>query len=134
MCVSHLKLKVLERSTGNKKVEEWKFLPKDWQYHIGNTLGGRPIIFEKNFVILKFHTWGNLSTDIGDILILNLVTRTKFWMRCGALMTKVKEKAAGRIDLENLSILIESLALKMIVEKDRIVVKYYMRFDGYILG
>ena len=115
-------------STGRNKVEEWTFLPANednaWIYIPS---------FDKNFVLLDFDR-RIFEPYTCDILILNLVTRTKFWMRCGAIVTKVKEKAVGRIDLENLSILIESLALKMIVEKDRIVVKYYMRFDGYILG
>ena len=116
-------------STGRNKVEEWTFLPANGD----NGLMRRPS-FDKNFVLLHFDQCNFQFPDASDILILNLVTRTKFWMRCGAIMTKVKEKAVGRIDLENLSILIESLALKMIVEKDRIVVNYYMLFYRYILG
>ena len=126
--VSHAKLKVLERSTGNKKVEKWTFLPKNWQYHM-KTSGNRPIIFEENFVILEFHTWGNLSTDIGDILILNLVTRTKFWMRSTTLITQIKEKAAGHVDFGELDVT-RAQANRMFVESDRLVISFSIRMEG----
>ena len=125
MRTSHLKLKVLERSTGNKKVEKWTFLPKNWQYHM-KTSGNRPIIFEENFVILEFHTWGNLSTDTGDILILNLVTRTKFWMRSTTLITQMMEKAAGQVDFGRLWVFWDQ-AYQMLVESDRLVIRYSIR-------
>ena len=115
MNISQVKLKVLERSTGHKKVEEWTFLPKDWIYDlIGNYLvgtmiwGQRPIIFEKNFALLKFETWNKVRRrhiyDFDDILILNLVTRKSFSMRSTTVITQFKEKAAGRIDWRNLRI------------------------------
>ena len=116
--ISHLKFKVQELSTGKTKVEEWTFLPANWDHDLFGTA-----ILDKNFVFLDFHTWGNLSTDTDDILIMNLVTRTKFWMRSGTLMAQVKEKAAGRVDLEDFWAG-KAYASKMNVEKDRIVIKY----------
>ena len=112
--VSLVKLKVLERSTGNKKVEEWKFLPKDWQYHM-NTWGNRSIIFEKNFVILKFHTFGNWSTDTRDILILNLITRKIFWMRSTILIPQMKEIVAGRVDVGGLEVTRSQACMKCLL-------------------
>ena len=29
-----MKIKIIEKSTGKKKVEEWSFLPKDWKYQL----------------------------------------------------------------------------------------------------
>ena len=84
---------------------------------------------EKNFVILKFHTWGSLSADTGDILILNLVTRRSFWMRNTTLIAQIKEKALGRIDMGDLWITRAS-AYDMIVESDRLVVQYTVRMSG----
>ena len=94
-----------------------------------NTWGPRPIIFEKNFVILKFHTWGSLSADTGDILILNLVTRRSFWMRNATLKAQIKEKALGRIDMGDLWIT-RANACHMSIESDRLVVLYSIHMSG----
>ena len=114
-----MKLKVLELSTGENKFEEWTFLPANWDHE----LEGSPT-FDKNFVFLQFGTLGNFEfTDTGDILILNLVNRTKFWMRSGTVKTQVKDKAAGRIDLENFRER-NDIAYQMNVENDGIVIKF----------
>ena len=110
-------------------MEEWTFLPANWD----NELLKRPI-FDKNFVLLEFDPLGNFSTETGDILIMNLVTRTKFWMRSGTLRTQVKEKAAGRIDFEDImaqGYTVNAYASQMNVEKDRIVIKYKIQGYGY---
>ena len=126
--ISQVKLKVLERSTGNKKVEEWTFLPKNWNYSLEDR-GPRPVLFEKNFAILKFHIWGDLGTDTGDIMILNLVTRRSFWIRHATLVTQMKEKAAGRIAFGGL---LESWteARELIVENDRLVIFYVIEMSN----
>ena len=103
-------------------MEEWTFLPANWD----NELLNRPI-FDKNFVLLEFDPLDNFSTETGDILIMNLVTRTKFWIRSGTLRTQVKEKAAGRIDFEDImaqGYTVNAYASQMNVEKDRIVITY----------
>ena len=123
--ISHLKVKVLDLSTGRRKPEEWTFLPANWDHNLAR----RPV-FDKNFVFLDFDTWGNLGTDTGDILILNLITRTKFWMRSGTLTTQLMEKAAGEIGLEGFMVR-SSYASQMNVEKDRIVIKYKIQGYGY---
>ena len=110
--VSLVKLKVLERSTGNKKVEEWIFLPKDWNYALNTN---RRLIFAKNFVILKFHTFGNWSTDTRDILILNLITRKIFWMRSTILIPQMKEIVAGRVDVGGLEVTRSQACMKCLL-------------------
>jgi len=129
--ISHSKLKVLELSTGKTKVEKWTFLPANWDYELER----RPI-FDKNFVFLDFEYLPGkstpLSTDTGDILILNLVNRTKFWIRRGTLTTRVKEKAAGGIGFG--AMVLSSYAIQMDVEKDRIVINYRVQCHGYTLG
>ena len=115
-----MKLKVLERCTGHKKVEEWMFLPKNWNYHL-DFWGYRTIIFEKNFALLKFDTLDNPSRD--DILILNLVTRKSFWMRTTTIETQVKEKAAGQVDLGNF-LASRTRVYGMEVENDRLLIFY----------
>ena len=124
--ISQVKLKVLERCTGHKKVEEWTFLPKDWKYGL-KTWGQSPIIFEKNFALLIFDTWFNPSRD--DILILNLVTRKSFWMRSTTVKTQIKEKAAGQIDLRHLWTN-RFRAYGMIVENDRLLFLYEIIMHG----
>ena len=76
-----------------------------------------------------FHRIENLRMNTGDILILNLVTRKKFWMWKEILTTQIKEKAAGRIDLVERfgrrgDIPISIRFSQMIVENDRIVINY----------
>ena len=125
-----MKLKVLELSTGKNKLEEWTFLPANWDHALA-----RPPIFDQNFVFMDFVTSGNFDiTDTGDILILNLVNRTKFWMRSGILTTQIREKAAGRIDLENFRDLNWMFASQMDVENDRIVIKFKAPLYYYSLG
>ena len=123
-----MKLKVLELSTGKNKVEEWTFLPANWDHELDQSP-----IFDKNFVFLHFDTLGNFEfTDTGDILILNLVNRTKFWMRSGTVKTQVKDKAAGRIDLENIRG--SCYFSQMNVENDGIVIKFKIFADRSTLG
>ena len=108
-----LKITVLELSTGNKEVEEWTYSPEG-SIH---PLKSRPIIV-RNFVFLFFGSWHYGSNSInhaGDILILNLVTRTEFWMKKETLIAKLKERAADMKDF---------LTGQKIVETDRIVIKY----------
>ena len=105
-----MKIKVHELSTGNNDVEEWILSPEG----LNHPLKSRPII-EKNFVFLEFGSWERANDNTDDILILNLVTRTKFWMKKGTLVTKLKERAADMVDF---------FTGPMIVETDRIVIKY----------
>ena len=106
-----MKITVLELSTGNKEVEEWTFSPEGSNH----PLNRRPII-QKNFVFLEFGDILSGHTD--DILILNLVTRIKFWLKKRDIITKLKEKVADMVDILN---------SQMIVETDRIVIKYRIR-------
>ena len=127
MFISHLKIKVLEMSTGRNKVEEWNFLPTNWDHALHDAL------CDKNFFILDFGTSGKFEfTDTDDILILNMVTRKKFWMRSGTLRTQVEEKAAGRIDLEDFRG--GCYFSQMNVENDRIVIKFKISGYGSTLG
>ena len=93
------KLKVIERSTGNKKAEEWSFLPKDWKYRLNGSVHWSVHIYQ-NYGFLRFNTLF-YSTD--DLLILNLVTRNKFWMRKAMILREIREKA-GRLYLDTLCI------------------------------
>ena len=124
-----MKLKVLECSTGKDKVEEWTFLPADWDHELVR----RPK-FDKNFAFLDFETRGKFEfTDTGDILILNMITRKKFWMRMETLIAQIKEKTA-RIDFEEFRGRTAN-ARQMNVKKDGIVVNYEIQSGrGSTLG
>ena len=87
--ISQMKLKIIERSTGNKKMEEWSFLPKDWKYQLTQV---------RIFQNLAFFTFDTLGNSIDNLLILNLFTRQKFWMRRAIIASEIIEKA-GRLDL-----------------------------------
>ena len=122
--ISQVKLKVLELSTGNQNVEEWTFLPKDWQYPLNTPC----IIFARNFVLLKFFTWGNRNTD--DLMVLNLITRKSFWMGTRIIETQAKEKVAGQMDLSGFVINVtESYPIDMIVIDERAIIEYKIVMD-----
>ena len=112
-----MKITVLELSTGNKEVEEWTFSPEGSNHPLK-----RGPIIQKNFVFLEFGSWyhtGDILRDhTDDILILNLVTRIEFWLKKRDIITKLKEKVADMVDILN---------SQMIVETDRIVIKYRIR-------
>ena len=76
--VSQLKLTVIERSTGKERCEEWSFLPADCEYYLSRKQNG--VMIDENFALLGFDTLGN-PNDTPDLIILNLETRDKFWMR-----------------------------------------------------
>ena len=84
-----MKLKVIERSTGKERCEEWLFLPADWKYYLSRERNN--IFFDENFTLLGFDTLGDPNTS--DLIILNLETRDKFWMQRATIAEEVKEKA-----------------------------------------
>ena len=70
-----------------------------------------------------------MSSDTADILLLNLVTRRSFWMRNTTLKAQIKQKVLGRIDLGDFWIT-RAYAYQMIVESDRLVVRYKIAMTG----
>ena len=60
----------------------------------------------RNFGLLEFDTYnmGNSNDSPGDFLILNLVTRKKFWMRKVMIASEIIKKT-GRLDLSNFQII-----------------------------
>ena len=116
---SPTKLKVLERSTGNKKVEEWSFLPKDWKYHLTGCLHGSVYIC-RNYGFIRFNTSVD-STD--DLLILNMVTRTKFWMRKAMIVREIREKA-GRGYSNDVWITRSAISALMYNENDQVCIRF----------
>ena len=109
-----MKLKIIERSTGNKKMEEWSFLPKDWKYQLTQV---------RIFQNLAFFTFDTLGNSIDNLLILNLFTRQKFWMRRAIIASEIIEKA-GRLDL-NYQITASHLYLvRICTENGRVIIKF----------
>ena len=119
---SPTKLKVLERSTGNKKVEEWFFLPKDWKYRLNGCVHGSVHIYQ-NYGFLRFNTSVD-STD--DLLILNLVTRNKFWMRQSMIVREIREKAG----LDIIWVTRSALPVRMWTENDRVFIKFVVKLNN----
>ena len=116
---SPTKLKVLERSTGNKTVEEWLFLPKDRKYRLQGCVHGS-IHIHRNYGFLRFNTSVD-STD--DLLILNLVTRNKFWMRRAMIVREIREKA-GRVYLNDVWITRSAISALMYNENDQVCIRF----------
>ena len=121
-----MKPEILERSTGNKNVEAWTFLPKDWNYH-----------FEKykctwfarlpNFVMLKFYT----PFDTHDLLLLNLITRKLFWMGSKNIETKIRDKLPGRLPNFLANKVVMNRPHAVLVEDKRFVIKYILHWSQF---
>ena len=80
--LSPLKFKVLELSTGNKKVETWTIPTKNWPYNFPN-MEYAETIFDEEFVLIKFYEvgWASFPAELREFyLILNLVTRKPYWI------------------------------------------------------
>ena len=120
--ISQVKHKIRELSTGNQNVEEWTFLPEDWQYPLNTSR----IIFARNFVLLKFFTWGNRNTD--DLMVLNLITRKPYWMETRIIETQAKEKVAGQMDLSDF-VMTGSEPIDMFVVDKRAIIEYKIVMD-----
>ena len=121
----------MERSTGNKKFEEWSFLPEDWE-HLLNCAHGKnhgTVMIDKNFALLGFGAWSrvDLKDAAGDMVILNLVTRNQFWMRRSVVASQIREKA-GRFDMNNLRITNVLCSIK--VDDGRVAVRFRVEMKG----
>ena len=128
--VSQLKLKVQERSTGKERCEEWLFLPEDWTYYLSR--GRNNIFIDKNFTLLGFDTLGDPNTP--DLIILNLKTRDKFWMRRAMIAEEVKEKAT-QVDFTIHDFRIQSYEPHFLdVEKDGVKIGFVVKMRGLELN
>ena len=125
-----MKLKVLERSTGKERCEEWLFLPVEWKYYLktGTIRRGRNIFIDENFALLGFDTLGDPNTP--DLIILNLETRDKFWMRKATIAEEVKEKAI-QVDFTIDDFRIKSYEPHCLdVEKDGVEIGFLVEMRG----
>ena len=121
-----MKLKVIERSTGKERCEEWLFLPSDWKYHLSR--GRNNIFIDENFTLLGFNTVGDPNTP--DLIILNLETRDKFWVRRATIAEEVKEKAI-QVDFTIDDFRIKSYEPHCLhVEKDGVEIGFLIEMRG----
>ena len=63
----------------------------------------------------------------GDLVIVNLVTRTPFWLRRSVVASQIREKA-GRFDLNSLQITNSPCSIN--VNGDRVVVRFRVAMRG----
>ena len=123
--VFQVKLKILERSTGNQKIEEWSFLPNDWEYLLTND---GTVMIDKNFALLAFGAWSRVDLVNGnDLVILNLVTRNPFWLRRSVIASQIIEKA-DRFDMNNLRI--TNVPCSITVSDVGVVVRFRVEMRG----
>ena len=126
-----MKYKVLERSTGKKNPDEWLFLREDWKFHLESD-----VHFDQHFAFLLFDRSDNSNLDLGDRLILNLLTRKQFWMSRHDTTERIREKATEILGLGEFrrSIGAQLLCYQMCIENDGIIVKYLAKFLIYNLN
>ena len=136
------KLSICELATGKENFEEWNFLPKKWNHHLGEKM----IVLEDNFLALIFddrmsRPYGNSDTfGRGDLLILNLASRKKFWMKRKQIENEMKAKVyedggdGAQYDYDELRV-DDSMIVEMKVGKHEIEIKYKLdyRYGGGFL-
>lgn len=88
----------------------------------------------KNFAVLTFDTLGD---SVDDILILNLVTRHKFWMRTAIIASEIKEKAR-RLDWNDFDhnswiIPVNLKVHGMRDENGRVIITFFIKMDSACL-
>ena len=123
-----MKYKVLERGTGKKNPDEWLFLREDWKFHLQSD-----VHFDQHFAFLLFDRSDNSNADLGDRMILNLLTRKQYWMSRHDTTARIHEKATGILGLGEFqrSMGADLLYYDMCVENDGIIVKYLAKFIIY---
>ena len=139
------KLSICELATGKKNFEEWNFLPKNWNHHLGEKM----IVLEDNFIALIFDdhmfrpygtSWNLEGHGRGDLLILNLASRKKFWMKRSQIENQMKTKVyeeggdGAQYNYDELRVA-DSLIYEMTVGKHEIEIKYNLiyRYGGGFL-
>lgn len=139
------KLSICELATGKEHFEEWNFLPKKWNHHLGEKM----IVLEDNFLALifddrMFRPYGNSDKlhghGRGDLLILNLASRKKFWMKRSQIENEMKAKVyedggdGAQYDYDELRV-DDSMIDEMKVGKHEIEIKYKLdyRYGGGFL-
>lgn len=101
------------------------------------------VLFEGNFAVLTFYDgWGSDTTwmiGIGDLLILNLATRKKFWMTRSVIENQIKTKVTdvdddgNPFDLDDF-LVNQSSILKMTIGTHEIEVKYQIEYQTHDHG
>ena len=73
-------------------MEEWRFLPPNWRSPVNR----KQIFFSENFALFGFH-WG-FPKGTGDVLILNMASRTKFWIQKRKIENQIRPKITSISD------------------------------------
>ena len=139
------KLSICELATGKKNFEEWDFLPRNWNHNLVEKM----IVLEDNYIALIFGdhmfrpygtSWNLEGHGRGDLLILNLASRKKFWMKRSQIENQLKAKVyekggnGARYDYDELRI-DDSMIHEMKVGTNEIEIKYRLdyRYGGGFL-
>ena len=97
--ISRIKFKICELSTGNQHQEEWLVLPENWSHEEYSVDDGWMYFSDKNLAAIEIETHGWYS----QLLILNLVTRKRYWIASDSLEDKIYTSPyLPDVDLEDL--------------------------------
>ena len=85
MKISRIKFKICELATGNQHQEEWLVLPENFVHVEYSVDDGWMYFSEKNLAAIE------IETEIGHnwLLILNLVTRKRYWIDSELFQDKI---------------------------------------------
>ena len=83
--ISRIKFKICELATGNQHQEEWLVLPENLLHANYSVDDGWMYFSDKNLAAIEIETHGWYS----QLLILNLVTRKRYWIESDSLEDKI---------------------------------------------
>ena len=120
-----IKPTVLELSTGMTNAEEWSFLPDRGRFYLGRTIQS-----DSHFAVIFVAKSGS-NYELGDLLILNLVSREQFWMKTRTIANQMRTKVGDQnsVDLERR--LLNEPCFSIQIGKDGMELKYrdHLFFD-----
>ena len=128
---SRIQLKIFELSTGRFNWEEWSISLEDWNGaqhptpidHQGDLL----IQTCQDVALVNNKREGNYGrrqkVDASDLLVINLVTRNKFYIRRAIIANEIREKTGRYINLNNYQIL-HTYGIYMYDKNDQVFIKF----------
>ena len=97
--LSLIKFKICELATGNKCTEEWNVLPEDSPV-LEHDIREEQTILDKNFALMTFNL--NLRNhEPSELMVLNLATRQRLWIKGKELETEIRAKISEPFDWHN---------------------------------
>ena len=121
-------MKICELATGNKCIEEWNVLPEVSPV-LEHDIREEQTILDKNFALMTFNL--NLRNhEPSELMVLNLATRQRLWIKGKELETKIRAKVSEPFDWQRYDITRTMMLETKVRRKTRIELKHRLVMFG----